>query len=64
MDLLRRANACSFSVPIVPSKIKHSNAGLVVSAPCTLQKGESTGGYYETLVYYDGSTGEHTKKRV
>lgn len=47
---------------IAPLRIKHSSAGLEVSAPRPFQKGDFIGSYYETLIYHNLSSREHTTK--
>lgn len=61
-DVLCIADACACSVTIVPLKIKHSSARLGVFAAGKFQKGETTGSYYETLVYPNLWSRRHTRK--
>lgn len=49
-DVLRIEVACACSVPIAPSKIKHSSASLGMFAARKFQKYGTLEGYYETLV--------------
>lgn len=41
---------------------EHLSAGLKVFAARMFQRGEVTGSYYETLMYYSLSFREHTRK--
>lgn len=50
VSLLRRADACASFVTVPPSKTRHFNAGLRVSAARTFQKREFTDSYHWTLV--------------
>lgn len=64
MDLeqLRIADSCSCGVTIAPSGMKHSNADLSVFAARTLNQGDFIGPYYRTIVYYDISSRQPTRK--
>lgn len=61
-DLLCTVDACVYSVPKAPSKIKHSNACLEAIAAKTFQKCESTVCYSRELVCHSLSSREHTTK--
>lgn len=56
------ADACAFSVNVVPSKIKHFNAGVEVFAARTFEEGKADRSYIETPVCHNLSPREHARK--